>query len=166
MNGSPVRSAIGHIVERSPVVVLLFVIFAMVGALASVGLDIANDLRASRVEREDVFEYVSIQYEGIDTEVDGLVMSSTRVFYRDVDGASFVDVLRCSGVIVSTYSSTVGAIEAGDLETQPWTYQGDFPVDGRPCRIDAEITVDYEGRLYRQRLDSIPFNPMQGDEAS
>lgn len=161
--GGSIRLAIGHVVERTPVVLLLFVLFAIAGAVANVAVDMANDLRASRIDREDVFEYVSIQYEGIDEETGGLVMSSTRIFHRDVDGASFVDVLRCSGVIVSTYTSTVGAIEAGDLKTSSWTYQSDFPDDGRQCWIDAEITVDYGGRLYRQRLDSVPFNPTRGD---
>lgn len=156
------RATLGHAIERTPAVVLLFVIFILVSAGVSTSVELANDIRASRIETSDVFEYVSVQYEGVDPEL-GLAMSSTASWHRDVDAVTFVDVLYCSGAFVSSYTSTRGVREASPLGTVDWFYQEEFPTDGRQCRLVAEITAEYRGRLYVQTLESVPFRPTEGD---
>lgn len=160
--GEQARATLAHTIGRAPLIAIIFVALVVGGGFVSASVELANNLRLWGVEREDVFEYVSIQYEGIDPEV-GLVMSSTRVWHRDVDAASWVDVLVCEGVVISTYPSSTGSAEAEPLDTQPWTYQRKFPTDGRRCVIQSEISATYRGRVFVQRLDSIPFNPTEGD---
>lgn len=160
---SQARHTVAFVVERTPIVLTLFVSAVLIGAAVQAAIGWAGDLRAATVDRSDIFEYVAVEY--VRADDDAMVIRSTRAIHRDVEAMSFVDVLRCSGIIYSTYSSTVPSVEASGLGSLEWTYPAPFPTDGRTCVLVAQVTAEYRGRLYTQRLESVPFNPTKENDA-
>lgn len=155
---SNVRRTVLYIAGRAPVALVLFVLGVATVEAGRTAVGWWDDWQASRIERSDVFEYVSVEYSGSLGPNGELMMLSTAAWYRHVDRIEWLDSLVCGG----TWSSQT--FERGERDAEPmqvieWPYAEAWPDDGRECFMVSVITADVAGRSYVQRIESAPFTP-------
>lgn len=159
---------IRHVGKRVPLAVVLFAVFVFVAEAGIVAHGRYQQWGTSRIDREDVFGYVSVEPTGrlVEVELNGtpikaIQMVSTSAWHRHLDRVEWLDRLVCNGGTVSHFQENAAEYAPRPLGTKEWPYKGAWPADGSTCHMVSVITVQVDGRVFVQRVESGTFNPSE-----
>lgn len=141
--------------------VALFIVFVFaVEAAMTVG-GWWGDWQASRVDREDVFHYTSVEWSGqVNADGDLLMVSVAEWPGAPIDRVEWSDRLICDGGTTSHVE--ISAVDYSPRGAAPvvWPYPGRWPTDpDTECVMVSVIQATVEDRVFTQQLESQPFNP-------